>query len=59
MAGKGMEWQNVLLVVLGLLVLLVAPGMPLNSLVVPHVYAHYLVGVVLLVLGLWNWFGKK
>lgn len=54
-----MQWQNVLLVVLGLLVILVAPGMPLNALVTPHTLAHYAVGVVLLALGLWNWFGKK
>jgi len=52
------EWFHWLLVVLGVLVLLVGPGMPLNAVTGNHIYEHYVLGLVLVALGLWKWQSK-
>ncbi len=58
-AKKKMDWFNWLIVALGVLVVLVAPGMPLNAITGSHIFEHYILGLVLVLLGLWNWWSQQ
>lgn len=43
---------SVVLILLGILLVLVAPGQPLNYLIQPHTNAHYIAGAINIILGL-------
>lgn len=58
-AKKKMDWFNWVIVALGVLVVLVAPGMPLYAITGSHVFEHYILGLVLVLLGLWNWWSQQ